>query len=109
MVGRSAARGGLAQATRHPFLVLRLGPGWRLARDGRTLIRGRTRRLRPELPRGCALLQALPLPGRPRGPLAPVEVELARIVVLVLADHDSPADWLETARGWEFVEDARLP
>ena len=98
------------------IVLIRLLPGWMfdqasaslrcLAADGSPIYAVPL----PDLPRGAELLPAIPLRLPRRGKQLAAEHELERYLHLHLRlPTREPTDvWLARARGWEFVESARV-
>jgi hypothetical protein len=92
-------------------VVIKLKSGWQLDADGDAFVSGKTGRIVPELPKGAALLPAMPIAPAPaaRGKAAAAQRELARFVHLRLPRGMSVEEGLEMAHGWEAVESAEPP
>ncbi len=108
--------GGKVHAGGSLIVLIRLLPGWKLdpasaslrclASDGSPIYAVPL----PDLPRSAELLPAIPLrlPRRGRPLAAEHELERYLHLHLRLPTREPTEVWLARARGWEFVESARV-
>ena len=90
-------------------VVIKLKSGWQLDPNSGALVSGNTKRVVPDLPKGAALVPAMPAAPAPaaRGKAAAAQRELARFVHLRLPAGMSAEEGVALATRWDGVESAQ--